>query len=218
MKSMNWKPMPPRMPIAMAVITATVLLLTACSGGPEIRYYTLLPPAATTARPAEPAPALLFELLPVQVPQQVDYPQMVVRQDGGRMALVESRQWVAPLGDEIRAALSQGIGERLHSRDVYGLGAQDAVPVYRIKVQFSRFETVPGVYAQLDAQWSLSRSGTKAATSCDASVRQQAADGYDGVVAAHQRALGVLAERIARSVQRWNRDVADPCAEAPPAA
>ncbi len=202
--------------VSIAVL-GTGLLLAACGSGPQVRYYTLLSPAATTTAEVSSTPELLFELLPVRVPQQVDYPQMVIREDSGRVALVESRQWVAPLGDEIRAALSQGIGASLHSRDVYGLSAQDAVPVYRIKVQLSRFETVPGRYAQLDVQWSLSRVGAATAISCDTSVRETATKGYDGVVAAHQRAVSVLAERIAQSLQRWQDAATDPCAAVPSA-
>lgn len=215
MNAMKWRPRGRR--VCMAATAGSAMLLTACGSGPEIRYYTLQPPADTASAPAASPPALLFELLPVRVPQQVDYPQMVVRQTGGRVALVESRQWVAPLGDEIRAALSQDLEAQLRSRDVYGLSAQDAVPVIRIKVQVSRFETVPGAYAQLDAQWSLSRIGGSAtATSCDASVRQQASDGYDGVVAAHQRALSLMAGRIAHSVQRWSDGATHPCNDAGP--
>ncbi|TJY61912.1 membrane integrity-associated transporter subunit PqiC [Sinimarinibacterium sp. CAU 1509] len=197
---------------------ATSLVLVACGSGPQIRYYTLLSPASNVPLSLTTAPKLLFELLPVRVPQQVDYPQMVIREDSGRVALVESRQWVAPLSDEIRAALSQGIASSLHGRDVYGLSAQDAVPVYRIKVQLSRFETVPGHYAQLDAQWSLSRVGAAKAISCDTSVRETAVDGYDGVVAAHQRALSLLADRIAQSLQRLQDSASNPCSAASGAA
>ena len=67
----------------------------------------------------------------VRVPAQVDQPELVVRQGAGELALVETRQWIAPLKDEIRGALSAALTQRLHAHDVAGVSAPAPVPVQR---------------------------------------------------------------------------------------
>ena len=59
-----------------------------------------------------PRPGVAFELLPVSVPAQDDQPQLVIRQGGQGVALLQSERWIAPLGDEIRGALSADLTPR----------------------------------------------------------------------------------------------------------
>lgn len=177
-----------------------VLLFVALAGGcastPETRFYTLLAPAPATSEPV-PAAAFAIEVLPVSVPEQVDVPQLVLRRSDGELSLVESRQWVAPLGRELRAALADRLTRGLGARDVYRLAVVPGVQVWRVKVDVARFDSELGRYVLLDAGWSIGGNGTGARLTCATQVREAVGNDYEALVAGHQRALARIADRIA---------------------
>jgi uncharacterized lipoprotein YmbA len=188
---------------------AVALGLAGCASAP-MHYYTLATQAGPAARIA-PAP-YPFELLPVGVPAQVDVPQLVVRTGGQGMQPLDGERWIAPLGDEIRGALSADLSRALGVPDMNGLPG-NGQPRLRIVLDVRRFESMPGDHALIEAAWSLrltGGSGGQDAFSCTSQVSERAGAGYDALVAAHQRALAVLANRIAgmaRVYEAGNRPV-----------
>lgn len=176
--------------------------LAACGGSVPVRYYTLVPPAGgevatATGAAIQAAPApFQFELMPVGVPAQADQPSLVVRQGGQGVAVLNSERWIAPLGDEVRNALSADLAAQLHSQDVTGL-ATTGKPVARIKVDLRRFDSVPGSYALIDAAWSVRMLKGDAAVACTSRIQQSVGADYGSLVQGHQRALAELAAQIA---------------------
>lgn len=170
---------------------SAALLLPACSP-PRISYYTLLPPAAQAAAVGG---AGGIELLPVTVPAQVDMPALVVRQGGERLEPVDTRQWIAPLADEIGAAL------RAELRD-----ARPARPL-RLEVTVTRFESVLAQYALIEADWRLSapRAAGSAAEEqrCHSRLQRPVGAGFEALVQGHQAALRELANQIERVAARY---------------
>jgi uncharacterized lipoprotein YmbA len=185
---------------------ASALALAACGAAAPVHYYTLVPPAEAyvpTATQSAVAPTLApfqFELLPVGVPPQVDQPQLVVRQGGQGVAMLDGERWIAPLGDEVRGALSADLARQLRTQDVSGLPAAGQ-PVLRIKVDLRRFDSVPGAYALIDAAWSLRTPKGDAALSCTSRVQEPVGAGYEALVQGHQRAVDQLAAQIAAAAQ-----------------
>jgi uncharacterized lipoprotein YmbA len=177
--------------LALAALAAS---LAACASAP-LRYYTLIAPAGAAAPAAAPTP-FRFALLPVGIPAQVDQPQLVVRQGGQGVAMLDGQRWIAPLGDEVRGALSADLARDLGTQDVSGLPAGTA-PVLRIKVDLRRFDSVPGQYALIDAAWSVHALKGDAILACTSRIRENVGDGFDALVAGHQQALAALATRIA---------------------
>lgn len=177
--------------LALAALAAA---LAACASAP-MRYYTLIAPAGAAAPIAAPA-SFRFALLPVGIPAQVDQPQLVVRQGGQGVAMLDGQRWIAPLGDEVRGALSADLARDLGTEDVSGLPAGTA-PVLRIKVDLRRFDSVPGQYALIDAAWSVHPLKGGAILACTSRIRESVGDGFDALVAGHQQALAALATRIA---------------------
>ncbi len=90
------------------------------------------------------------------VPADVDEPQLVVREGGERVDLLDGERWIAPLSDEVHAALTADLARALPGQDVSTLGA-GGKSVLRIKLDLRRFESVPGAYALIEAAWSLRR-------------------------------------------------------------
>lgn len=180
-------------------VLCALFALAACSSAPT-HFYTLVPPAAATPGAAASAPFLL-DVMPVGVPAQVDQPQMVVRQGDGGVALLEGEQWIAPLGDEIRSAVSGELSRVLGAQDVHGLPHSGDKPVYHVKLDVRRFDSVPGQYALVEAAWSVRKDDGGPVLGCTGSVREPVGAGYDELVRGHQRALGALADRIAGAMR-----------------
>ena len=181
---------------------AAALALAGCASAP-MHYYTLIPPAAEPA--AAPVAAadqglagLPFELLPVSVPAQVDVPQLVLREGGQSVALLEGRRWIAPLGSEVRGALAVDLARQLHSQDLSGL-PDNQRPLLRIKLDLHRFDSQLGGYALIEAGWSVRvlHAAHGGALACSSRVREPVGPGYDALVQGHQRALARLAAQIA---------------------
>ncbi|MGN6282323.1 PqiC family protein, partial [Frateuria sp.] len=159
--------------------------------------YTLVAPAAGAVTPAAAAPGLPFELLPVSVPAQDDQPQLVIRQGGQGVAPLSGQRWIAPLAEEVRAALSAELAQALHAQDATGLPS-GGKPRLRIKVDLRRFDSAPGDYALVDAAWSVRQLQGDAMLACTSQFREPVGAGYDALVEGHQRALARLAGEIAQ--------------------
>ncbi|HET6433710.1 PqiC family protein [Dyella sp.] len=199
---------------------AGLALMAGCASAP-MHYYTLITPAPippALATPAADAPAVrpagpAFELMPVSIPAQDDLPQLVIRQGGQGVALLQSERWIAPLADEIRGALSADLSHALGSPDVTGL-AGDSRKAVRIKVDVRRFDSEPGQRALLDAAWSLRlrEADAQAPTlACTSRISEPVGAGYAALVQGHQQALARLAGQIAEA----SRALADGTARCP---
>jgi hypothetical protein len=173
--------------------------IAACASAPT-RFYTLLP-QSSPARSASSA-EYRINVLPVRIPAQDDQPQLVVRESEDRVALLEGERWVAPLGDQIRAAVSEGLARDLGAVDVHGLPASGPQRVYRVKLDVRRFESVPGRYAREDIVWSVHEAdAAHAALTCASSLTEPVGSGYAALVRGHQQALAALSGRIAGALR-----------------
>jgi uncharacterized lipoprotein YmbA len=195
---------------------AAVAGLTACSSAP-VHYHTLLVPGGERTVAGQAAP-FAVEVLPVGVPVQVDQPQLVVRQGASGVAVLDGERWAAPLGDEVRAALSAALARRLGTQDVAGLARPGDRQVVRIKVQVRRFDIWPGQRAQLDADWSLgiADEAGHARLTCRGQFDAAAPGGYPELVQAQQKLVAALADRIGADAQAWWQARTGACAPADP--
>ena len=190
------------------------LALAACASAP-LHYYTLIAPAGEPAGGLvvqSATPSLPFELLPVGIPAQVDQPQLVVREGGQAMAMLDSERWIAPLGDEVRSALSGDLARELHSQDVSGLPGNEQ-PLLRIKLDLRRFDSQPGGYALIEGNWSVrllhgAHGGT---LNCSSRISETVGPGYAALVQGHQRAIGQLAAQIASTARALGNGQAATC-------
>lgn len=183
---------------SLALIATIVLGVGGCASAP-VNYYTLVPSnSAALMTTAAKSSAFAFDLESVSVPLQVDQPQLVVRQAGAGIALVETERWIAPLGDEIRDAIASDLVASHSGENLGGLPQGDRKLV-KIRVDLRRFDSEPGVQASITAAWSLRRApGNAAALSCSSRINEPVGAGYNALVQGHQRALARLAAAIAK--------------------
>jgi len=188
-----------------ALTLAGAAMLGACASAP-VHYYTLVAPATEdgVAVGAETGRTIQFELMTGAVPAQVDQPQLVVREGAQRVGLLDGERWIAPLGDEVHAALAADLARALPGQDVGKLIA-GGKPVLRIKMDLRRFESAPGAYALIEAAWilRLPNDASVAPLTCTTSISERVGPGYEALVRGHQRALGRLAAEIAAVAQPY---------------
>jgi len=180
-----------------------VSLLAACAGSPPVSYYTLQEAAGSARDSAAPlrlaGDRTVIEVLPVSVPAQVDQPQIMLRDAAGAVTPRYSDRWAAPLGDELRSALSNRLTRRLDVADVYQVKPARGQPVWRVQMDVQRFDSILGEAAIIEATWRLRAVNMQApAMLCRTSVRQDVtgSDVAAGVTA-HQRALRTLGDLVA---------------------
>ncbi|MGU3781697.1 PqiC family protein [Burkholderia metallica] len=194
---------------AIAVGAGAVIALTGCASNP-VHYYTLVAPAAslspsatsTTARAAAP---LAINVLPVGIPAQLDQQQMVVRSGTGTAVILDNERWVAPLGDELRAALASALVEQLGARNVTGLPRPSNQTVMSIRTQVRRFDAWPGSMAQFEADWvvGVQRDTPGPRISCSTRLNDAAPGSYADMVRVQQRMIEQFAARIASTVRSF---------------
>lgn len=176
-----------------------LLLIVGCRSASS-SYYTLVAPGE------EPAGTITAELqldvLPVDVPPDVDRSEIVVREGAGHVTPVETRSWIAPLGREVRRAFSNDLGRELGARDIAGLTAAEGVPTYRVKLAVQRFESQLGDHALIEGVSTVREAGGAApALVCSHRAREAASRGYEGIAEAHQKALLAIAKQVAGEVR-----------------
>ncbi|MCA7882151.1 PqiC family protein [Burkholderia contaminans] len=195
----------------IALGAGAVIALTACASNP-VHYYTLVSPAAsatttttTTATVARTTAPPAINVLPVGIPAQLDQQQMVVRSGTGTALILDNERWVAPLGDELRAALSSALVEQLGARNVTGLPRPSNQAVMSIRTQVRRFDAWPGSMAQFEADWvvGVQQDTPGARISCSTRLSEAAPGGYADMVRVQQRMIEQFAARIASTVRSF---------------
>lgn len=198
-------------------LLAMALGLAACTASAPVRHYTLLTPQGAIQPPGAPA-RFVVEVLPVSVPEYLNQPQLVVRQDdSGMLAVLDDERWLGPLDDEIRNALSARLLDHLGIQDVAGLSWPRDVQVIRVKLQIRRLDAWPGKRAQLEAAWTLgdARDPAGARLVCQGRFEQPAAAGYPALVQAQQRLIAALADQVGQDATTWSASRQSTCGLSP---
>lgn len=185
------------MRVVRIALLGLAIVLTGCgTTSTPARFHSLLPPVPAGAPAARAAPALRVEVLPVTLPGQVDVPQIVVRLPDDSLTALEHERWIAPLADEMRAALALRIDALLSDAAAAPGGAP-----WRVQVEVQRFDSTLGGTASLQALWSLQPPGGSAALRCLVNDREAVAGGPAALVDGHRAMLQRLGDAIARAVR-----------------
>jgi uncharacterized lipoprotein YmbA len=189
--------------VAVIVIPGIVAVLAAGCATPASRFYTL----STTPAPAGTPVAYSVAVGPVTIPSVIDRPQIVVSTSANQVQLDEFNRWASPLQSNIARVVADNLASILGTARV-SLFPQtmSASADYRVAVQVQRFDTAPGDAASLEALWTVTRAKDGTAQTGRTSVRESSpSGGYDGVAAAHSRALARLSRDIADAIQALAR-------------
>lgn len=180
------------------------LALAGCASAP-IDYYRLggdpdaRPPAAAEVGISVPT----VEIGPVVLPAYLDRPQLVLNDDGHHLRVLEHSRWAAPLPQLAAGTLAADLARALPHLVVYPY-PQPApqAPDLQVVLQVDALQAVPGQGVRLEGGWTVRRAGRVAAAGRFDEQAAAAGNSLDALVAAHDRALAALADRLAPTLRR----------------
>jgi uncharacterized lipoprotein YmbA len=183
------------------VVLVFVLLafIAGCGTSPPARFFTLAAdPATALSSAGVNAPSIIIG--PVSVPEVVDRPQLVLRTSPTSVEIAELARWAAPLKSEIPRVIASQLASLLPKARVT-TSPQRAVeiPDYRVQVDVQRFESTLAGSAVIEAAWIVRPREGKGIAGRSVAT-EPAGVGYDGLVAAHSRALGAITRDIAAAI------------------
>lgn len=188
----------------VAAIVAAGLAVGCLGSSPNVSLYTMN--AVSDTRTTGAPDALAIGVGPIRVPRYLDRPEWVTRSGGSssRLEIDDVRRWAGGFSSNVLSALAENLGAKLDTQQVVVYPAQTAFALdYRVGVDFHAFEGIGGDAVVLRASWVI-RSGSTGGgpwSGYFATRRDIAGGGPEGLVAAHNEALALLADAIASRIE-----------------
>ena len=175
-----------------------------CGSVPTENFYTLsavAAPESVAAVKANPDFAVIVD--DATVPELVDRPQFVVGVGESRVTILEQQRWAEPLRTQIARTVALNLARLLGTTRVstnQQAGGEDAD--FRITLDVQRFEARPGAAVAIEVLWTVRHGAAAAAKTGRSAVKEAIGqEGYDALVAAHNRALATISRDIAAAIQ-----------------
>jgi uncharacterized lipoprotein YmbA len=186
----------------VALVLALVVCLCACAGkSASSKFYVLSPLPLSTLSGAEGA---TIGVLPVELPDYLDRPQVVTRVSENEIKFDEFNRWAEPLKDNFYRVLVENLSTLLSTAKVVETAqrAKDPVTLY-VGVDVAQFDGTLGGDVVLTVKWGLMTSeGVKLLVAKRSSFKEPTgAATYEALVAAHSRAMAALSREIAEAIR-----------------
>jgi len=186
--------------IACVILCALAALLAGCASTQPSQFYTLSPaplPAMATMTDAS------ISVGPVLIPAVIDRPQIVLKTGPNSVSIDEFHRWASPLPGAIARVIAEDLASLLGTQQLTVFPQSPAVEAsYRVGIDLLHFESEPGKSATLDALWRVNtRKEGLSHTGRTTITEPTQGGGYNGLAAAHSRALGRLSGEIAAAIR-----------------
>jgi len=175
------------------------ILAAGCATTPPARLYMLSASSPT----AETTLDVSVSVGPVSIPAAVDRPQIVVATAGNQVRLDDFNRWASPLQENLSSVIAENLAALLGSSRVTRFPKTTSADAdFRVAIEVTRFESVPGQWATLDAAWTVRRTADGVVQTQRTSVREPIQDqSYEALAAAHSRAAARLSQDVAEGVR-----------------
>jgi uncharacterized lipoprotein YmbA len=139
---------------------------------------------------------------PVQLPEYLDRPDLVIRTSPNEFELSETNRWAEPLTDDFRHVLANDLTNLLGTTNIVQYPWYPGTRLdYIVHVQVQRFEADTSQQAELFADWDLRMSESEVLLSRKAQLTQQLTSlAGDTVAAALSDDVAQLAQQIASAI------------------
>ncbi|MBK4736887.1 PqiC family protein [Noviherbaspirillum pedocola] len=186
---------------AVAGVLSAALIAGCGTPGPD-HFYTLAPPALASAAPAA-AARYTVSVGPVKLPQSVDRPQLVLRESGSQVKILEQHRWAGPLPEEIARSLAASLARQLpDARITTGGNSVPRAGEMSVRLDIERFEASRDNGVTVQGVWTLRQEGVDP-VSRQFTASETAGDGsYDAIVAAYSRALAAVGEAVSAEIRK----------------
>jgi uncharacterized lipoprotein YmbA len=188
----------------VAAIVAAGLAVSCLGSSPNVSLYTMsaVSNSMTTGAPD----GLAIGVGPIRVPRYLDRPEWVTRPGGStsQLEVDDFRRWAGGFSSNVLSVLGENLGAKLDTQQVVVYPAPTAFTLdYRVAVDFHAFEGIGGDAVVLRASWVIRAGGAgRGPWSGQSAIRSAiAGGGSEGLVAAHNEALALLADEIASRIE-----------------
>jgi uncharacterized lipoprotein YmbA len=139
-----------------ALTFIAVLLASGCASTPATHFYVLEAISQPQAHANKPLKNRLIGVGPITLPALLERKQIVTRTLMNGIEVAEFHQWAAPLKDNVLDVLTQNLTQLQPENFIrpYPWSAYGSVN-YRMLVDITRFDTHPGISANLEATWAI---------------------------------------------------------------
>ena len=190
--------------LSIPIVTGCALFLP--EPAPPPAYYVLTAiPEAESARPAgKTNTGPVVGVAPVNLPDYLDTPQIVVRPTRNTLDRADLHNWGAPLADNFTSVLADNLGVMIPTNAVTVLPSGLFFrPDFQVSVDVSKFERDAEGLVTLIARWALLGEDGQKLFTMQRSVFQQPApaDDYDAIVAALSTTVAQLSQEIAGAIR-----------------
>jgi uncharacterized lipoprotein YmbA len=187
------------------MLTVLVISLAGCGRTASTRFYTL------SAMPAgDPAPPRFRTIAntaigigPVNLPDYLDRPQIVIRTSPHELRLAEFDKWAGALKHAVPRVIAENLSTLLESDQIFIFPWKSALPIrYQVIIDINRFDAQMGSHADLEAQWTVFEDdGRTPIVTHKSKIRKPAkAADYAAAVQAESRVLWELSREIAATL------------------
>ncbi|MBW1865923.1 MAG: membrane integrity-associated transporter subunit PqiC [Deltaproteobacteria bacterium] len=195
------------------VICLLVLMIAGCrSSTPPVEFYTLASLSGMEMESHEQSAVrdITIGIGPVQLPQFLNRPQIVIRSGPNKLTVSEFHRWGGYFDQDFLRVLAQDISILMpKSRVIEFPWGDRADPDFRIAFNVQQFDGQPGNSVLLNTVWTIKeRKGTKALYAKRSIIRQPVSgNDYEALVAAHSQALAALSREIAAAIKNISNKV-----------
>jgi uncharacterized lipoprotein YmbA len=182
----------------------SVLFITGCGTTPSSRFYTLQP-----LQQGERQQSIAIEdktiigVGPVIIPDYIDRTQIVTRTNEDKLARAEFDRWAGSLRDDILRVLVENLSILLSHDRFLTVSWEHFFPMtYRVAVEITRFDVIPGKHVILSARWALySKKDKTIILSRETDLNEPLEEkSYAAVVGAMSQTLAHLSRDIAEEI------------------
>lgn len=188
--------------------------LASCAVSDPTQFYTLsreaAPPSSAAsgsiARSSLDATGTVgIGIGPIIMPGYLDRSQVVIRTGADKIEISTFHRWAEPLEDGISRVLADEIAARVPTERVVTFPWRGVVAraiQYQVVVAVLRFDGRQGGDVTLDARWRiLASNGSELAVRRSTVIQGVEGSGYEPMIAAMDRALGILSREIAGEIR-----------------
>lgn len=168
-----------------------VLLLTACGTTKPSTFYALDSNASPAEnKTSEIADNVKIGIEPVIVPNYLNRPQIVTRDDDGvTLKISEFNRWAEQIGDVFPRVLAAAISETAKYPAAKQINLNRDLFPYRLFVEVLRFDAAFGKESVLDAWWTVMTRDGKVIRRARTTLTEPAGDTYADIAASEQRLI-----------------------------
>jgi uncharacterized lipoprotein YmbA len=196
---------------------ALALLGAGCASVSETRFYTLSespasPDAGNSGLPLSPDP-IFIDVMPVNVPERLARPQLVVRTKGQapQLFILEQDRWSSQFNHELRDAFATRIAARIGAINEARGSREPSQPGYRIAIELGQFDAVVGEAVRARFGWTITRTTDSRGAACYSELSEPVSGGIEGAVEGVRRVVSRVAAEISRNVAELDAGQAAVC-------